>query len=482
MQTGRSHTWIALASLSLAGCVTVGPDYEPPELPVPAAWTGLHPDSPLATTAGDAGDLSEWWQRLEDPMLTQLVDEALRANPDLRSAQARLREARARRTVVASDLYPSVGASATGNRSRSSELTGSGTTRELYAAGFDASWEIDVFGGTRRNVEAADADIEAAAASLAATQVTLAAEAASNYVEVRAQQALIRIARDNLESQTETLQLTQWREQAGLASVQDVEQARTNRERTRAAIPSLETALAEAEHRLDVLLGLPPGTLRERLEQSTSAIALPEGIAVGIPADTLRQRPDLRAAERRLAGETARVGVAEAARYPSFNLSGSIGVEALTIGALDASGATASSLFGGITAPIFEAGRLRSQVEIQDALREQAEVGCEQTFLAALQDVENALVAVARNREREAALTTAVESARVASDLARSRYSAGLIDFESVLETDRTRLAVEESLERTRADGVLAIVQLYKSLGGGWSPASVPTLAGKDTP
>lgn len=460
MQSVRAHPWVVLASLSLAGCITVGPDYQTPETPVPATWSRLPSDGAPATNSDAVGDVSQWWRQLDDPLLSQLVDEALRASPDLRSAQARLREARARRTVAASYLYPTLGASVSASRSHSSEQAGNGTTRELYAAGFDASWEIDVFGGTRRGVEAADADFESAAASLADTQVTLAAEVASNYVEVRAQQALIRIARDNLDSQTETLQLTQWREQAGLASVQDVEQARTNRERTRAAIPSLETALAEAEHRLDVLLGLAPGTLHARLDGSTSAIELPDDIAAGIPADTLRQRPDVRAAERQLAAETARVGVAEAARYPSFSLSGSIGVEALTLGALDASGAGTSSLFGSITAPIFEAGRLRSQVEIQDAVREQAQVSYEQAVLAALQDVENSLVAVSRTREREAALATAVDSARVAADLARSRYSAGLIDFQAVLETDRTQLAVEESLARTRSDSVLAVVRL----------------------
>ncbi len=480
MQTRRWRSLSVLVSLSLAGCFTVGPDYEPPEPAVAPAWSGLQPQSAPTTTADDVGDISQWWQRLDDPLLSQLVDEALRASPDVRSAQARVREARARRTVAASYLYPGVGASATASRGRSSEQAGSGTTRELYAAGFDASWEIDVFGGTRRSVEAADAELDSAVANFANTQVTLAAEVAANYVEVRTQQALIRIALDNLENQTETLQLTQWREQAGLASVQDVEQARTNRERTRAAIPSLETALAELEHSLDVLLGLQPGALRARLGQSPGAISMPERIAVGIPADTIRQRPDVRIAERQLAAETARVGAAEAARYPSFKLSGSIGVEALTVGALDASGAGTWSLLGGITAPIFEAGRLRSQVEIQDALREQAQVNYEQAVLKALQEVENALVAVARNQEREAALTTAVDSARLAAELARSRYSAGLIDFQSVLETDRTMLTVEESLAQTRADGVLAIVRLYKSLGGGWSPASIATVAGKD--
>ncbi len=478
MRIRRARPLATLAILGLAGCITVGPDYTPPSDEVPAAWSRLD----TATRATTPGDLSLWWRRLEDPLLCALMDEALQASPDLRSAQARLRESRARRAVAAADRYPSVSATASGSRTEAASDSGGYDAREFYSAGFDASWELDVFGGVRRSVEAAEADLEAAVADLDDTRVTLVSEVAANYVEVRVQQALLRIAHDNLASQSETLQLTEWREMAGLASAQDVEQARTNRERTRALIPSLETSLAEAEHRLDALLGQPPDALHARLDASANLPRVPDGLAVGIPADTLRQRPDVRAAERRLAAETARVGVAEAARYPSVRLSGSVGVEALSAGALDDDGATVSSLLGGITAPIFEAGRLRNQVDIQQAVREQAQVSYEQAVLAALQDVENALVAFSRNRIRDDALTRAVESARIASRLAQERYGAGLVDFQSVLETDRTVLAVEESLARTRADGVLAVISLYKSLGGGWSPSSASAAASKDTP
>jgi outer membrane protein, multidrug efflux system len=210
--------------------------------------------------------------------------------------------------------------------------------------------------------------------------------------------------------------------------------------------------------------------------------AVPVQIAVGIPADTLRQRPDVRAAERTLAAETARVGVAEAARYPSFSLSGSIGLDALTLGALGNSSAATSSLLAGIGATVFDAGRLRAQVGIQDAVRERALVGYEQTVLTALQEVENALVSLARTRERGEALANAVESARNAAQLAQQRYGAGLIDFQSVLDTQRSVLSFEDSLASTRADGVLALIRLYKALGGGWSQATTTGPAGKDTP
>jgi NodT family efflux transporter outer membrane factor (OMF) lipoprotein len=473
---------VMLAGLGLAGCAAVGPHYVPPATEVPAGWNRLDASTQPVASADAPGDLSQWWRRLDDPLLSELIDEALLASPDLRSAQARLREARARRLVAAAGRYPSVTAAGAASRSESSAEAGSGATRNVLSAGFDASWELDVFGGVRRGVEAAAADLESSVASLHDTRVSLASEVALNYVEVRAQQTRIGIARANLASQSETLQLTDWRAQAGLVSSQDVEQARSNREQTRAQIPSLETSLAEAEHRLDILLGQAPGTLHARLAAAGDLPAVPDRIAVGIPADTLRQRPDVRAAERRLAAETARVGVAEAARYPAFNLAGSIGLEALTLGALGNSGAATSSLFAGITGPIFDAGRLRSQVEIQGAVREQAQVAYEQAVLTALQEVENALVALARNRERVEALANAAESARNAAHMAQQRYSAGLIDFQSVLDTERSVLSIEDSLASARADGVLALIRLYKALGGGWSQETETRAAAKDMP
>jgi NodT family efflux transporter outer membrane factor (OMF) lipoprotein len=473
---------ILLAALGLSGCAAVGPDYVLSWPGLPAAWTRADASAQAAVQAEAAGDLSQWWQRLDDPLLSALVAEALQASPDVRSAQSRLREARARRTVAAAARYPGVTASGSARRSETSEETGSGDARNFFSAGLDASWEADVFGGVRRSVEAAEADLESSRANLDAARVSLAAEVALNYVAVRALQARLGIARANLASQSETLQLTDWRAQAGLVSSQDVEQARSNREQTRAQIPALDTSLAEAEHTLDVLLGKTPGTLHARLAAPRGLPAAPQQIAVGIPADTLRQRPDVRAAERRLAAETARLGVAEAARYPSFTLSGSIGLEALTLGALGSGGAAASSLLAGVGAPIFDAGRLRAQAELQDAVREQAQVSYEQVVLAALQEVENALVSLVRTREREAALASAVESTRNATMLAQQRYSAGLIDFQSVLDTERSLLSVEDSLAATRADGVSAVVRLYKALGGGWSPQGDSNPARKDAP
>jgi NodT family efflux transporter outer membrane factor (OMF) lipoprotein len=434
------------------------------------------------THSGAPGDLSQWWLGLNDPLLSELMDQALAASPDLRKAQARLREARARRVVSGAAQYPNVSASGSARRKQSTSNTGGGATSNQFTAGFDASWELDVVGGVRRGVEAAEADHESSEASLGDTQVSLVAEVARSYFEVRSLQIRLGIARSNITSQTETLQLTEFRAQAGLVSSQDVEQARSNREQTLAQIPSLEISLAEAEHRLDVLLGKVPGSLHARLAKGGELPAVPSQVAVGIPADTLRQRPDVRVAERKLAAETARVGVAEASRYPSFKLSGSIGVEALTQGAIGNGTSAFYSLIGGITAPIFYGGRLRAQVEVQDAVREQALVAYEQAVLGALQEVENALVALAKNRDRAEALTRAVEAARNAALLARQRYGAGVIDFQSVLDTERSVLSLEDSLASTRADGVFALIRLYKALSGGWSPQAEARPAGKDAP
>ena len=464
---------LPVALLALAGCASVGPDYVAPQPQVPAAWSEATDATPMAPVGED---LARWWRRLDDPVLSELIDAALVGSTDLRRARASLREARARRALAGAELFPTVTGLASGSHSRTSPQSGDGDSRssELYSAGFDASWELDVFGGIRRGVEAAQSELEASAADLHATQVSVTAEVALNYVEARAAQTRLAIARSNLESQTETLQLTDWRAQAGLVSSLDVEQSRANREQTRAQIPSLETGLAQAEHRLAILLGQAPGAVREALAAPAAILPLPDRLAIGIPADTLRQRPDVRAAERRLAAQTARVGQAEAARYPSFNLSGSIGLEALTVGALGGSGTLVQTLVAAVSATLFDGGRLRQLVEIQSAVQEQALIGYEATVLTALEEVENALVALSNSRSREEALRSAADAARNAALLARHRYTSGLTDFQTLLDTERTVLNIEDGVAITQAEGASALVQLYKALGGGWSAAPAP--------
>jgi NodT family efflux transporter outer membrane factor (OMF) lipoprotein len=458
----RLHAMASMLALGLAlgGCAAVGPDYIPPKADVPTAWS---PTGGVA--AAKAEDLSQWWQRLHDPLLADLVHQALAGSPDLMAAQARLRQARARRALAGAQRFPSVNASGAASRGKAS----GGTTHNLFSAGFDASWEPDVFGGVRRGIEAAQADLETSEANLHATQVSLAAEVALNYVELRALQGRLAIARENLANQEETLQLTQWRAQAGLVTSLDVEQARTSVEQTRAQIPLLETSLAEAAHRLAILAGQPPAALQARLAAAAPIPAVPGQVAVGIPADTLRQRPDVLAAERHLAAETARIGVQTANLYPALQLNGSLGVNAATLGGLADGGAGAASLLASVAGTIFDAGRLRQQVAIQTAVQEEALANYQAAVLTALEDVENALVALAQDRTRAQTLLLAAKAAGNAAQLARQQYAAGLVDFQSVLNTQRTLLSAQDSLKSGEADTATALIQLYKALGGGWS-------------
>jgi NodT family efflux transporter outer membrane factor (OMF) lipoprotein len=481
----RLPSCAALGAWLLGGCAAVGPDHVAPSLPVPESWHRIDPSGRTSTqTAVDPGhtnvtDLARWWLILSDPALSGLIEETLRVSPDVRIAQARLREARARRALAHADLFPSATATGSISTSKGSRETGSGRRVELYQVGFDAAWEPDIFGGQRRALEAAQAGLEQSAAELDATHVSLGAEAALSYVDLRAFQARLDVARRNLATQAETLQLTDWRAQAGLASALEVEQARTVFEQTRALIPVLETGLAQTQDRIAFLLARPPAALNEDLLRQGPVPTVSERVAVGIPADTLRRRPDVRAAERGLAAETARIGQVEAARLPSLRLSGSIGLEALGFGALSSSGALARSLLASVSGVLFDAGRIRRQVEIQEAVRDQTLVAYQRAVLTALQEVEDALVALAKSAERESAASAAAESARNAALYARQRYTSGLIDFQAVLDTQRTVLVAEEGLVNARADSASSFIRLYKALGGGWTPgAAEASLAG----
>jgi len=470
-----------LAAGCLGGCALFSPA---PDLSlrlssvvVPERWQ----QAPL-TDPGSPEALARWWQQLQDPLLDELISQGLERAPDLRAAQIRLRQARATRDLTSAGLFPSLGVSTGSSRSRAREETsgGNSSSRSLYNAGFDASWEPDIFGATRSAVSGAEADLAAQAASLENTRVTLVAEIARNYVEYRAYQERLQIARKNAASQQETLEITRWRAAAGLVTELDVEQARSSLEQTRATLPALENSLTASQHRLDILLGQTPGSLHARLAEVRPLPRAPEQIASGIPADTLRRRPDVLAAEQTLRAETARVDEKVAARYPSLKLSGSFGWQALSYSALGGGSSVTHSLAASLAATLFDGGRIRSQIAIQDAIQEQALVSYEQTLLTALEDVENALVAYATSREKEARRAQAAEAARNAASLASQMYQAGLTDFQSVLETQRTQLSAEDNLVSARSDILTAVIQLYKALGGGWDPAAPTSFENKD--
>lgn len=473
---------------ALGGCSQlfpkVGPDYQKPELILLANWSDATPSNSRLAGNSVEPELAQWWRQLGDNRLDQLIDEALAANLDLRSARVRLQQARASRNQAEADLYPSLKASGNVNQCEvdssgksttvgganigagiGSGGVGSTINGATYSSGLDASWEIDVFGGIRRGIEAAVADEEATRAKLHNTHVSLVAEVARNYVELCSYQRRLAIAEDNLSSQSETAQITEWRYQAGLANASEVEQAKTSREQTRAGVPDLEIGLRTAENRLAVLLGRNPGDLHGQLAEAKQLPVLPDSLATGIPADVLRQRPDLIAAERTLAAETARVGQKLAKRFPSLNLSGSLSWYTFASAGMSTA---IQSIGASLGTTLFDAGRLRAAVDIQSAVQQQALLSYQNSVLNALEEVENALKSYAVGHERVEARRVAADSARNAAELSRQLYKSGLADFQSVLNSERTRLSAEDSLATAEAGLRTSLISLYKALGGGW--------------
>jgi NodT family efflux transporter outer membrane factor (OMF) lipoprotein len=461
---------------ALLGCA-VGPDYVRPDLPERAAWTTSAQGASGAPA--DERSLAHWWSSLDDPVLTGLVERASSSNLDLLQARARLREARARRGSAAAELAPTLTGSASATRTRSSTESASRATVDLFQAGLDASWEIDLFGGKRRALEAATATEQASLEDVRDVRVSLAAEVGLAYLDLRTTETRLALARQSLASLQESADLTRWRAEAGLTSQLDAEQARANLESERAAIPPLEQTLARDRNALAVLLGLQPGALDGELAAARPIPSVARAVAEGVPAEALRRRQDVRRAERKLAAQTARVSVAQAARFPALTLSGSIGLESLTAGDLLGSGAVTSSLGAGLLAPIFDAGKLAQAVEVQEALLKQSLLSYRAAVLAALRDVEDALVAFDREQARRSALAAATDAARQAAILARDQYQAGLVAFTSVLDAERTLLTLQDSLATSEGEVGADLVRLYKALGGGWSP---PTVASERTP
>jgi len=461
------HLGLICAVMAMfAGCITVGPDYERPTTSLMPAW-----NSPLkgGLTAEkiDPKTLGAWWTTINDPELSGLIDRAVAGNLDLKKARARVREARAQRGVTGASLFPALDATGSAAWSRTDKNTGSGRSSELYSGSFDAAWELDIFGGVRRSVEAAEGDLQASQEDLHDVLVSLLAEVALNYVELRTLQAQITATEANLETQSDTFQLATWRQQAGLSDDLAVQQARYNLENTRSLMPALRTSLEEALNRIAVLLGEQPGKIHGELNIRKSILATPLKIAMGVPADVIRRRPDVRRVERELAAQTARVGIATANLYPKFTLSGSIGLESVALGNLSSG---ISSLLGSprITWPIFSGGSIRQNIEVQSARQEQAMIKYEVTVLSAIEEVENIITAYAEQQVRRDSLRLAEEAARQAAELSQRKYEAGLTDFTGVLEAQRSLLSFQEQLARSEGVVVSNLIRLYKALGGGW--------------
>ncbi len=465
----------AAAGSGLSGC-KVGPDYVAPEVAASPAWSEPEGAGGAAGSTGDVHPETDWWSNFGDPTLTALVNRAIASNHDLRIAAERIVEARALRGIAASAGLPSVNTGADYTRSRQSENTkngnfvredGSGSDR--YSVGLDASWEIDVFGGIARSVEAAEAEIAAAEESRRDVMVMLAAEVARNYVDVRGFQKRIEVTQRNIEIQTDTLALSTSRYEAGLTSELDVLQARAQLESTRSVLPTLEQNVRAGIHRLGVLVGKEPGSLLTELMSAAPIPTPPESIAAGLPSELVARRPDIRRAERELAAQTARVGVATSDLFPRFTLTGSFGLASSQFGTLADGDSRLWAVGPAVRWPIFQGGRIRSNIEAQESRERQLLLAYEQSVLVAFEDVENALVGVAREQRRRRSLSEAVTASQGAVELSTQLYRAGLADFQRVLDSQSALVLTEEGLAASEQAVAQAVVRLYKALGGGWA-------------
>jgi multidrug efflux system outer membrane protein len=459
-------------TLSVSGCM-VGPNYSPPQVSVPQAYH----ESFVAETNQSPQDLSRWWQLFHDPQLDALIEEATLANYDLRLAEARVREARAETGVARSALFPSVDASGDYARQRLSQnvpnaflarAAGQSLEQDFFNAGLDMNWELDIFGGTRRVLEASKADLAAAVETRRGVLITVIGDVGLSYLDLRGLQRQLGVARDNLRLQEQTVELTRDRFRAGLASELDTTRAEAQAADTRSLIPLFEQDIQRAIHRLGILIGKPPAELELQLSEPAPIPPAVPGIPVGLPSDLLRQRPDIRNAERQVEAATARIGVATADLFPRFFLTGSAGLQSVNSSDFFDAGSRFWSIGPSVSWPIFTAGRIRQNIKIQNARQEEALILYEQTVLTSLEEVENALVACGKEQEHHQALVESEAANRRAVELADERYRSGLVDFLNVLETQRSLLAVQDDLARSDRTIDQNLVRLYKALGGGW--------------
>ena len=468
---------LIMATLTLAGCAAVGPDYEPPEVPVPDAWQNAAVEG---LSEGDA-TLQTWWHALDDPTLESLVKRAEQSNLTLEEAAARVQEARALFGVARGDQIPDVAAGGSAQRFKGSDNSQLGQiapnglqTTNLYDIGLGASWEIDVFGRVRRSVESASAAYEASVEDYRDVLVSLFAEVARSYVDLRTTQTRLKYAEKNVKSQQASLRLTRDMLEDGATSELDVAQAESNLRTSESAIPRLRIAQIFAVNRLAVLLGETPGSLTAELAAPKPIPNPPGDVAAGIPADLLRQRPDVRRAERLLASQTARIGVATAELYPRFSLSGFFGFQATDIGDLFNS----SSKTWGISLPvrwtIFDGGRIRSFIDMEEARAEQQLARYQLALLVAYEEVENSLVAYALEQYSARSLRQAAEASNAAVNLVELQYKSGLTNFQNLLDMQRFLFRQEDELAVSEGLVIQHLISLYSALGGGWDAQAAP--------
>lgn len=465
---------MATAAMSmLCACTTVGPDYVEPEVEVPDAW---HAQVAEQMSKGPAAPMQAWWTVFDDPALAQLIERARGGNFDLKTAASRVTAARANLAITSGARLPSVDVTGQASRTRQSDdgwlqqvAPADGfDAQSLYELGLDASWEIDLFGRIRRSIESATAQYQSTLETERDVMVTLFAEVARTYVEVREFQNRLVYAGQNIMVQKTALDLATERFNSGISSQLDVAQAQATLSMTQAVVPNLKTGRDQALYRLAILLGVEPGAL---LTEFTATAAIPQpsgGILVGLPIDVVRQRPDIRAAERRLAAQTAQIGVATAELYPQFTLSGFVGLQSRSVSELSSD----NSGMWGISLPfawnLFDGGRVRSNIELQKALTEQRLFDYRQSVLKAMGEVESALVAYNNERDRLSALREATAATQEGARLALVQYDTGLTDYNNVMTMQRDLFQLQELLAASEAQVDMALIAIYKAAGGGW--------------
>jgi multidrug efflux system outer membrane protein len=451
--------------LLLAGC-TVGPDYKPQDANAPAGWVGTKNAASPDTT------LLKWWTEFNDVNLTSLIERAMKSNLDLKQAEERIRQARAASGVAGAGFWPTADATGSFTRSRTPASTiAPAKMTNLFQAGLDAAWELDIFGGTRRNIEAAEADIRASIEDRRDILVTLVSELVINYVQLRGYQQEIIIAQNNLKAQQQSAAVVRKRYEGGFVSALDVANADAQVATTMSQIPLLETSAQQTIYNISVLLGQEPASLLEELSPASSIPLTPPEVPAGLPSDMLRRRPDIRRAEAQIHSATAQIGVATADLFPKFNLTGSINMQAANLNKLHWD-QRSWSLGPSASWEIFNAGRVSSNIEVQKALQQQAVLTYKKTVLTAIQDVENALIAYTNEQEHHKAIIDAVTANRRAVDLSTQLYVEGQTDFLSVLVAQGSLYSSEDALVQSTRNLTTDLISLYKALGGGWDSQS----------
>jgi NodT family efflux transporter outer membrane factor (OMF) lipoprotein len=467
------HGGCFLLILGCLGC-SVGPNYHAPKSVMPPAWL----EGANVGVDSQPAELARWWTEFNDPLLNSLVERAAQSNLDLFVAEARIREARAVLGATGAELWPTLDVQGAYSRIRTSENAfaagrlapqgGGNLEQNLFRTGFDSSWEIDIFGSTRRRIEAAEAILDASVEEWRSVLVTLLGDVAKNYIDWRGWQRRLTVAQANLRAQQETSRLTKVRFDAGLASEIEVAQAAGQASLMAAQIPPLESALKQTAYRLDVLLGGQPGMLWGELAPQAPIPALPPAAHVGLPTELLRRRPDIRRAERQLAAATAQIDAATADLYPKFSLTGAFGLQSISATDWFSGGSRFWSIGPTISWPIFDAGKIRANIEVRNAQQEQALGLYEKSVLTALGDVESALVNYSNEQSRYRSLLAAAAANRRAVELANELYRQGLVAFLNVLDAERALYATENDLAQSEANMASNLVALYKALGGGW--------------